>query len=80
LTKLKINTVVLLCFATAAGVGTAVPQSGTGLSQPLPVDPGVTIGKLNNGLRYYVRTNNRRENRAELQLVLNLGSVLEDED
>ena len=50
------------------------------LSEELPVDPAVRIGTLPNGLRYYVRRNQRPEKRAELRLVVNAGSVLEDED
>ena len=46
----------------------------------LPVDPSVTIGTLPNGLRYYLRVNRRPEHRAELRLVVNAGSILEDED
>ena len=46
----------------------------------LPVDPSVTIGTLPNGLRYYVRVNRRPEHRAELRLVVNAGSILEDDD
>ncbi|MEX1181798.1 MAG: insulinase family protein [Gemmatimonadota bacterium] len=46
---------------------------------PLPVDPAVTVGTLANGLRYYIRENGRPENRAELRLVVNAGSILEDE-
>ena len=48
------------------------------LTAPLPVDPAVTIGTLPNGLRYYIRVNHRPEKRAELRLVVNAGSVLED--
>lgn len=48
------------------------------LATPLPVDPAVTIGVLPNGLRYYIRVNHRPEKRAELRLVVNAGSVLED--
>ena len=78
--KLNICTAVVLFIAITVGVGTAAPQTNTELIQPLPVDPRVTIGTLDNGLRYYIRANRRPENRAELQLVLNVGSVLEDED
>jgi len=46
----------------------------------LPVDPQVRLGRLDNGLTYYVRANSEPENRAELRLVVNAGSVLEDED
>jgi zinc protease len=37
-------------------------------------------GTLDNGLRYYVRENGSPEHRAELRLVVNAGSVLEDGD
>jgi len=50
------------------------------LTQTLPLDPQVTLGKFDNGLRYYLRVNKKPENRAELQLVINAGSVLEDDD
>ncbi|MDB5154937.1 MAG: insulinase family protein, partial [Mucilaginibacter sp.] len=43
----------------------------------LPVDPNVIIGKLPNGLTYYIRKNVEPKNRAELYLVNKAGSVLE---
>lgn len=49
-------------------------------SQKMPLDPKVRIGKLANGLTYYIRHNSLPEKRAELRLVVNAGSVLEDED
>jgi len=50
------------------------------LSQQMPVDPEVVVGTLPNGLRYYVRANGKPGRRAELRLVVNAGSVLEDDD
>ncbi|MCL7959238.1 MAG: insulinase family protein [marine benthic group bacterium] len=50
------------------------------LGEALPIDPAVTVGQLDNGLRYYIRANERPEKRAELRLVVNAGSVLEDGD
>jgi len=46
----------------------------------LPFDPAVTIGSLHNGMRYYIRENAKPENRLELRLVVEAGSVLEDDD
>jgi zinc protease len=46
----------------------------------IPVDPLITVGTLPNGLRYYIRANKQPQARAELRLVVNAGSVLEDED
>jgi zinc protease len=39
----------------------------------LPVDPNIKIGKLSNGLTYYIRKNQEPKNRAELRLVVNAG-------
>jgi zinc protease len=62
--------------ARVAGRDTIPPLPA--LTTPLPVDSSVTIGKLPNGLRYYIRVNHEPRNRAELRLVVNAGSILED--
>ncbi len=66
----------LLAFAAPV----AAQQPATPLDTKLPVDPKVKVGTLENGLRYYIRQNSRPENRAELRLVVNAGSVLESPD
>ncbi|HJU93830.1 MAG TPA: insulinase family protein [Pyrinomonadaceae bacterium] len=50
------------------------------LTQPMPVDPQITMGQFKNGLRYYIRTTKKPEKRAELRLVVKAGSILEDDD
>ncbi len=50
------------------------------LSQTLPLDSAVRVGKLSNGLTYYIRHNEKPENKAEMRLVVNAGSILEDAD
>ncbi|RYY19378.1 MAG: insulinase family protein, partial [Chitinophagaceae bacterium] len=45
----------------------------------MPLDNKVTVGKLENGLTYYIRPNSRPEKKVELRLVVNTGSVLEDD-
>ena len=45
----------------------------------LTIDPNVTVGRLTNGVTYYIRANKKPEARAELRLVVNAGSVLEDD-
>jgi zinc protease len=50
------------------------------LTNPVPVDPNVKIGKLSNGLTYYIRKNTKPDNKVELRLAVNAGSVLEDAD
>ncbi|HEU5219229.1 MAG TPA: insulinase family protein, partial [Gemmatimonadales bacterium] len=68
------NALLLLSLAVAAPAAQAPRDS------LLPTDPAVTIGTLPNGIRYYIRVNHRPEKRAELRLVVNAGSILEDED
>ena len=47
--------------------------------EKIPIDPQVISGALENGLRYVIRENNQPKNRAELRLVINAGSVLEED-
>ena len=46
---------------------------------PIPVDPDVRIGKLDNGLTYYIRHNNWPENRADFYIAQKVGSIQEEE-
>ena len=58
----------------------AVQPDAYPLDRVIPVDPRITVGALPNGLRYWIRENREPKNRAELRLVVNAGSVLEDAD
>ncbi len=49
-------------------------------TEKIPFNPEVKIGKLSNGLTYYIKNNGKPENKVELRLVVNAGSILEDED
>ena len=46
----------------------------------LPIDAAVKIGKLPNGLTYYIRKNTKPEKKVQLRLVVNAGSILEEDD
>lgn len=50
------------------------------LTEKLPVDDKMKVGKLSNGLTYIIRHNAKPENKVELRLVVNAGSILEDAD
>ncbi len=50
------------------------------LDQKVPLDPAITVGELENGLRYFIRKNGEPANRADLRLIVHAGSILEDED
>ncbi len=66
--------------ASPAAAADPAPAASFPPQDPLPVDPGVRIGHLDNGLTYYIRANHKPEDRAELRLVVNAGSVLEKDD
>ena len=46
----------------------------------LPIDPELRIGRLENGLTYYIRHNEQPKGRAEFWLVQNTGSLVEEDD
>lgn len=50
------------------------------LNEKIPPDNQITIGVLDNGLKYYIKANKKPEKRAELMLVINAGAILEDDD
>lgn len=63
---------------TATGVDNAVAE--VDLDSELPFDQGVRRGTLDNGLRWFIETNGVPHDRVVLRLVVETGSVLEDED
>ncbi|HBI80860.1 MAG TPA: peptidase M16 [Bacteroidales bacterium] len=46
---------------------------------PVPVDPNVRYGKLENGLTYYIRRNTEPKQRAEFYIAQNVGAILEED-
>lgn len=67
----------LLCLCA---LNTATAQSKPDLNAPLPADPKVRMGRLENGLVYYLRQNAKPENRVMMQLAVNAGSTCEKDD
>ncbi len=47
---------------------------------PIPVDSNVRIGKLDNGLTYYIRHNALPEKQADFYIAQKVGSILEDDN
>jgi zinc protease len=68
----------LLLLVITCLTGAVVAQPG--LTDKLPLDPKVKIGKLDNGLTFYIRQNKKPEQKVELRLVLNAGAIQEDDD
>src|SRR5450755_1605248 len=80
-------TLLALGFAVAVSArplasqgGNVAPPSAAELAQKLPFDPLVTVGTLDNGLRYYIMVNKLPAKRAELRLAVSSGAVFEAND
>ena len=63
---------LLLLVTTVVAVGQQNP--------PLPVDPKMRTGKLDNGLTYYIRQNGHPENRADFYIAQKVGSMQEEDN
>lgn len=50
------------------------------MTGPLPIDPDVRYGKLENGLTYYIRHNAYPEKRADFYIAQKVGSMQEEDD
>ena len=62
-----------------SNIATISPETGQYVGN-LPISPRIITGKFDNGITYIIRKNTTPENRAELRLVINAGSVLEDDN
>ena len=47
---------------------------------PIPIDEQVRVGKLDNGLTYYIRHNEEPKGQANFYIAQKVGSILENED
>jgi len=65
---------------TAAPAATTTTIPDPAYHEMIALDPDVRMGVLDNGLTYYVRANDAPGRRLQLRLVVDAGSVLEDED
>jgi len=61
-------TLILLLFLIAV----------TGAAQPLPLDGSYRVGKLRNGLTYYIRHNAKEAGLADFYIAQRVGSILEE--
>jgi zinc protease len=64
-------------FILIAAVFAAATVSG---QNPLPNDPAVKTGKLENGMTYYIRHNEQPAQRAEFYLATDVGAFQESDD
>lgn len=71
---------VFLALGSLLVTAPSADAQATPGSTPISVDPNVRTGQLENGFRYVIRENDEPEQRAEFRLIVNVGSVFEDED
>src|SRR4051812_24775995 len=78
---LLLSSIVVLSFSAATSqqkTNTATAtKTPVAADKKIPTDPNLRIGKLPNGITYYIRKNVEPKNRAELRLVVKAGSILE---
>ena len=82
---MKINKILILASAALLGacqVTTPTNSEDTSLdlAQTLSFDSNVEVGKIENGLSYYIAENTNPESRVYVRLVVNAGSMNEGDD
>ncbi len=68
--------VALLLMVVAFGTNVMMAQ---GMGMEIPIDEAVRIGKLDNGLTYYIRHNNYPEHRANFYIAQRVGAMQEED-
>ena len=76
---MKTKKLLAMFVLAVASFTTAAAQQQQMQMPPIPVDPDVRIGKLDNGLTYYIRHNEWPEKRAEFYIAQKVGSIQEDD-
>lgn len=74
---MKIKNLFAVAFLLIAGGATVMAQAPQ--MPPVPVDKDVRIGKLANGLTYYIRHNGWPEHRVNFYIAQRVGSIQEEE-
>ncbi|MDO5570443.1 MAG: insulinase family protein [Bacteroidales bacterium] len=65
---------ILFSFVFTSGISAQSQENNL-----LPLDPAVRYGKLDNGLTYYIRHNEKPKDRADFYIVQKVGSVIEED-
>ena len=66
-------------FLTAAAIVAATVASAQGM-QPIPTDAELRTGKLENGMTYYIRHNEKPKGQADFYILHNVGAIQEDDN
>ncbi len=72
--------VLLFIAAVFCALAVFAQKGDLNLNDPIKTDPNVVIGKLDNGLTYYIRKNSYPKDRVEFRLAVNAGSNQENDN
>ena len=72
--------IMRLAFVAIAGFACMPAVVRAQQMPPVPVDKEVRIGKLDNGLTYYIRHNEYPKNQVDFYIAQKVGSILEEDD
>ena len=78
--RLKIVFLSLILVSGCCIVSNSQDTLTMNLSDTIPLDRNVRVGKLTNGFRYYIRKNDKPKDKVMMMLAVKAGSVLEDDD
>ena len=70
----KLFSMLVMLFV---GVSSIFAQDPT---QPLPLDPAVRVGVLDNGMTYFIRHNDKPKGQASFYIYHDVGAIQEDDD
>ncbi len=64
----------IVCLTCLSSASLYAEQMTAPLSE-LPIDPSFKVGRLSNGLSYYIKQNQTPKKQVELRLVVKYGSI-----
>ena len=68
---------IFLTLLAALTVGSLAAQTAT---LPIPADPEVRTGQLDNGMTYYIRHNEKPRGQADFYILHDVGAIQENDD
>ena len=66
-------------FTAIVAIAVTFPALAGNDGKQLPLDPTIRVGKLKNGITYYIRRNNNPENLVNFYIAQKVGSIQEEE-
>lgn len=71
----KLSLLIVIVCTSILGVN----AQGLDMQAPIPADPAVRVGKLDNGMTYYIRHNAKPEKQGEFYIFHNVGAIQEED-